>query len=129
MAHTMPVYDDNFDFEELARSFSFQKGSDDTEMRDSGLSKCTIDFIKAKYGNMTNFYNPKPVVETDVMNGFTRIEKLRKALGALDRSGWDRSYHQRIFHVIFIINISLVFHSCTYYCRVPESHFHDRRLF
>eukprot|EP00961_Rhodomonas_salina_P232744 3144393-Rhodomonas_salina.1 len=31
-------------------------------------------------------------------SGFRRMEKCRQALQAIDRRGWDRSYHQRQFH-------------------------------
>ena len=32
------------------------------------------------------------------MNGLRRVQMCRKALDALDRRGWDRSFHQRLFH-------------------------------
>lgn len=31
----------------------------------------------------------------DGMNGFARMQACRKALTALDRRGWERSYHQK----------------------------------
>eukprot|EP00961_Rhodomonas_salina_P199962 2696976-Rhodomonas_salina.2 len=31
----------------------------------------------------------------DGMNGFARMQNCRRALEALDRRGWDRSYHQK----------------------------------
>ena len=34
------------------------------------------------------------------MNGITRVNECRKALEALDRRGWDRSFHQRLFHEV-----------------------------
>jgi hypothetical protein len=38
------------------------------------------------------------------MNGIARVCACRKALEALDNKGWNRSFHQRIFHeVTFII--------------------------
>jgi hypothetical protein len=36
------------------------------------------------------------------MSAFGRIDMCRKGLEALDRQGWDRSYHQRQFHEQFI---------------------------
>ena len=36
------------------------------------------------------------------MSAFDRIDMCRKGLEALDRQGWDRSYHQRQFHEQFI---------------------------
>lgn len=35
-------------------------------------------------------------------NGFTIMHKCRQALEALDRRGWQRSFHQRLFHDHFI---------------------------
>ena len=37
------------------------------------------------------------------MNGIKRIQLCRRALDALDRRGWDRSFHQRLFHEVFIL--------------------------
>ena len=36
------------------------------------------------------------------MNGLKRIQLCRNALDALDRRGWDRSFHQRLFHEVCI---------------------------
>lgn len=36
------------------------------------------------------------------IDGFSRLRRLRAGLAALDRSGWERSYHQRVFHEEFI---------------------------
>lgn len=42
-------------------------------------------------------------------SGFQRMAMCRKALEALDRRGWDRSYHQRYFHDHFIRACARVF--------------------
>lgn len=42
-------------------------------------------------------------------SGFQRMLLCRQALEALDRRGWDRSYHQRYFHDHFIRACSRVF--------------------
>lgn len=42
-------------------------------------------------------------------NGFFRIEKCRKALEALDRRGFNRSFHQRLFHDDFIRACARIF--------------------
>lgn len=42
-------------------------------------------------------------------SGFQRMATCRKALEALDRRGWERSYHQRYFHDHFIRACSRVF--------------------
>ena len=41
--------------------------------------------------------------------GFDRIAKCRNALEALDASGWNRSFHQRLFHDQFIRASARVF--------------------
>lgn len=47
---------------------------------------------------------------TDVkMNGFERIALCRKALDALDRRGWKRSFFQRKFHEQFIRATAKIF--------------------
>lgn len=42
-------------------------------------------------------------------NGFDRIEACRRALGALDHCGWQRSFHQRQFHEAYIRACARVF--------------------
>jgi hypothetical protein len=97
------IYDDTSSFEELVRSFTIDGDANElTDLRDAGLSHCLSQYIQSRYGSMKRFQNPHNLIDINVVNGFTRIDKLRKALGALDRSGWDRSYHQRIFHVIIL---------------------------
>lgn len=41
--------------------------------------------------------------------GFHRIKKCRQALEALDRRGWQRSFHQRMFHDNFIRACARIF--------------------
>ena len=41
--------------------------------------------------------------------GFHRIQKCRQALEALDRRGWARSFHQRMFHDNFIRACARIF--------------------
>lgn len=43
------------------------------------------------------------------LSGFKRIEKCRMALAAIDKRGWDRSFHQRDFHESFIRASARVF--------------------
>jgi len=45
----------------------------------------------------------------DGMNGFGRMEACRRALEALDRRGWERSYHQKLFHDQYIRACSRIF--------------------
>lgn len=42
-------------------------------------------------------------------NGFQRIRRCRQALEALDRRGWQRSFHQRMFHDNFIRACARIF--------------------
>jgi len=42
-------------------------------------------------------------------SGFNRMQKCRDALNALDRSGWQRSFHQRLFHDNFIRACARIF--------------------
>lgn len=42
-------------------------------------------------------------------SGFQRIELCRKALEALDTRGWQRSYHQKMFHETFMRACARVF--------------------
>jgi len=57
------------------------------------------DYLKKRFGSIARFYSGIPVAEPSDVNGFSRIKDLRKALSALDRGGWERSYHQKLFHV------------------------------
>ena len=36
------------------------------------------------------------------LNGFKRMQLVRDALEAMDRQGWDRSHHQRVFHEVYL---------------------------
>jgi|GEM_PF-4021967 len=48
-------------------------------------------------------------VNDGVATGFERMKACRRALEALDRQGWDRSYHQRQFHEVFLKACSRIF--------------------
>ena len=41
--------------------------------------------------------------------GFQRMQRCREALEALDRQGWQRSFHQRLFHDNFIRACARIF--------------------
>lgn len=43
------------------------------------------------------------------MNGIKRIHLCRQALEALDRRGWNRSFHQRMFHEEYLKSCTRVF--------------------
>lgn len=42
-------------------------------------------------------------------SGFARMELLRRALRSLDSGGWQRSFHQKMFHEKFLCACSRVF--------------------
>lgn len=42
-------------------------------------------------------------------DGFKRMQRCRNALNAMDRRGWDRSFHQRHFHDNFIRACARIF--------------------
>ena len=42
-------------------------------------------------------------------NGFQRIDTCRQALAAIDTKGWQRSYHQKMFHETFMRACARVF--------------------
>ena len=43
------------------------------------------------------------------MNGIKRVQLCRQALEALDRRGWDRSFHQRLFHEEYLKSCARIF--------------------
>jgi hypothetical protein len=47
--------------------------------------------------------------ETEAMNGFRRMQLCRQALEALDRRGWNRSFHQRLFHEEYLKSCTRIF--------------------
>jgi hypothetical protein len=49
------------------------------------------------------------VTLTHSMNGFRRMQLCRQALDALDRRGWSRSFHQRLFHEEYLKSCTRVF--------------------
>jgi hypothetical protein len=44
-----------------------------------------------------------------IRDGFFHMARLREALNALDRCGWKRSYHQRMFHEEYLRSATRVF--------------------
>jgi len=90
--------DDPFFAEYLNNSCAAVQHDEDDEAH-SRMTKTARDFLKNKFGTISRFYSNITSADTADVNGFSRINTLRKALGALDSGGWERSYHQRIFHV------------------------------
>lgn len=57
----------------------------------------------------TALQNYMTVSKTVECNGFKRMLKCRQALEAIDRRGWLRSFHQRLFHDNFIRACARIF--------------------
>lgn len=73
------------------------------EAAPSASASLAAKYIYEKYGGWGGFMQPrKTTAENAKVDGFERIQRLRKALSALDRGGWERSYHQRLFHESFL---------------------------
>lgn len=99
----MSVEDDDAMFAELIKSCAHDATSSDSDSGSSKLAPSVLDFITKNFGSVTSFYGRQDTaVDTSAVNGFTRIRKLRQALNVLDANGWERSYHQRVFHENFL---------------------------
>jgi len=99
MASGQHVRNDDAIFSEyVAISCAAVQHDEDDEAHNS-MTKTARDFLKKKFGTISRFYSGISNADTGDVNGFSRIDTLRKALAALDRGGWERSFHQRIFHV------------------------------
>jgi hypothetical protein len=46
---------------------------------------------------------------TQSCSGLQRIQKCRRALDALDKRGWNRSFHQRLFHEEYLKSCARIF--------------------
>ena len=57
----------------------------------------------------TTLENYMAVASKTGSNGFQRMLRCRQALDALDRRGWQRSFHQRMFHDNFIRACARIF--------------------
>jgi len=90
--------DDFFLTEYVTNSCAAVQHDEDNEAH-SGMTKTARDFLKKNFSTISRFYSNITTADTADVNGFSRINTLRKALAALDRGGWERLYHQRIFHV------------------------------
>ena len=99
------VEDDESTFNQLIAKNSHETvyaGDDDALNSFSQESK---NFLTKKFGSVTSFYNSSKdagAADSTAFDGFSRIKKLRSALAALDKGGWERSYHQRCFHEQFL---------------------------
>ena len=96
------IEDDDAMFAEYASAVSVaQQSAGGAAVQDRAMSKNVVAFLEKRFGSVSHFYTDTEHTKTGV-NGFDRLENLRRALNALDRGGWERSYHQRVFHESFI---------------------------
>ena len=96
--------DDDVLFVEYIKNTTNGLAHDEDDEAHSGMTKMAREFLKRKFGTISRFYSGIITADVTEINGFSRIKTLRKALGALDRGGWERSYHQRIFHVSVVVS-------------------------
>lgn len=75
--------------------YKYYKYATDTELKQRRCFKRTVDLYDT-------------VAETRT-TGFERLDLCRKALEALDRRGWERSFHQRLFHDNFLRACAKIF--------------------
>ena len=103
-------------FYELVRQSNQTQKDNTIDPLQHGISDSIVRFLKGRFGSISRFYTsdllstaqgPSPILGE--INGFSRLNKLREGLAALDRGGWERSYHQRLFHDSFTNAIARVF--------------------
>ena len=103
---TMQCRDDDFIFTDFISVSSIRSSSVNEDKVHQKMPDSVRNFLKKKFGTIARFYSGLTIVDTSDVNGFSRIKDLRRALSALDRGGWERSYHQKLFHVSFVISLS-----------------------
>jgi len=99
------IRDDDVLFVEYIKNTSTSITHDEDDEAHSGMTKSAREFLKTKFGTIARFYSGIVSADAGDINGFTRIKAVRAGLAALDRGGWERSYHQRIFHVSFLTSL------------------------
>jgi len=95
----MEARDDDYIFGDYISVSSVCSSAVNEDTVHNKMPQSVRDYLKKRFGSIARFYSGIPVAETSDVNGFSRIKDLRKALSALDRGGWERSYHQKLFHV------------------------------
>lgn len=105
------VEEDDAIFTQLITKVSHSTAAVDDDSNAKNYSRESINFLNKKFGSLSSFYNAKTEAKKDTsvaVDGFSRIKKLRSALNALDKGGWERSYHQRCFHEQFLCAVCRV---------------------
>ena len=95
----MEARDDDNVFSDFVSACSSSSSAVNEDRVHNKLPQSVREFLKKKFGTIARFYSGISVADTTDVNGFSRIKELRRALSALDRGGWERSYHQKLFHV------------------------------
>jgi len=98
----MEARDDDNVFSDFISACSSSSSTVNEDRVHNKLPLSVREFLKKKFGTIARFYSGISVADTKEINGFSRIKELRRALSALDRGGWERSYHQKLFHVSFV---------------------------
>lgn len=99
---TALIYNDSDVFQDLVHSTISKKNNMSLESSEQDATVAS-KYIKRKFGSLESFFENKEILSSNVKcDGFSRLKSLRRALVALDRGGWERSFHQRLFHESFI---------------------------
>ena len=86
-----------YSFEEVYAAYDALLAEKAREMEDIGKARNALQkYLRQRSGNRAR-------------DGFVRMQQCRDALDALDRQGWQRSFHQRMFHENFIRACARVF--------------------
>lgn len=102
---SFPVEDDDCILQDMVNKAKIDSMLNNRPDVDDTHSQSVVSFLNKRFGSVSAFYNDSKNINEETnttKNGFTRIKKLRSALAALDRGGWERSYHQRCFHEQFL---------------------------
>tara|TARA_Y100000389_G_scaffold64326_1_gene60380 strand:- start:23977 stop:24846 length:870 start_codon:yes stop_codon:yes gene_type:complete len=102
------IEDDDTTFTQLVAKNTHDNMGAVDESSHNMTSTDSINFLTKKFGSVSSFYNFKGETkgeDVSSIDGFARIKKLRSALAALDKGGWERSYHQRCFHEQFLNSV------------------------
>ena len=85
------------------RLFEAMDRTNEADQRGQPLPSQPVTGVTAIHRHMQSY------ALTESMNGFKRMQLCRQALEALDRRGWNRSFHQRLFHEEYLKSCTRVF--------------------
>jgi hypothetical protein len=87
-------------FHKLFAALDHQRLEEEKKKRTNTHSGTVMTSIERHMGGFKTIEN---------MNGIKRIHLCRLALEALDKRGWNRSFHQRMFHEEYLKSCTRVF--------------------